>query len=103
MARAVILYSTILGLPESTKKGWDGYNELSDVLNYIGVMAKRNEIPYVYVIIPPSKKKPFVQYDLIGDEYYIPKNWRDVCMRTWKPDIIILYLQWTSIKPIAEN
>lgn len=77
MARAVMLYSTILGLPESTKKGWDGYNELSDVLNYIGVMAKRNEIPYVYVIIPPSKKKPFVQYDLIGDEYYVPKNWRD--------------------------
>lgn len=77
MARAIDLYSTILGLPESTKSEYNGYKELKDVLNYMGVMVKRNEVPYVYVIIPPAKKKPSVQYGFIGKEYYVPKNWRD--------------------------
>lgn len=78
MARSRTIYSTILGIPESIKPRYEGgYKDLKDVLNYIGVMAKRSEVPYIGVIISPSKRKPYVLYELIGDEYYVPKNWRD--------------------------
>lgn len=64
--------SRIYGIEGSTR--WDSYENLNEVLNIIGVMAKRDKIPYARVIIPPSKAKTYYYEDM---EYMIPNNWRD--------------------------
>ena len=77
MAQERPYYSIILGLPDSCRRESEGYKDLKDVLNYMGVMAKRSKVPNFHIIISPTKEKPFVQYNFIGSEYYVPKNWRD--------------------------
>ena len=64
--------SRIYGIEGSTR--WDPYKDLNEVLNIIGIMAKRDKIPYARVIIPPSKVKTYYYEDM---EYYAPNYWRD--------------------------
>ncbi len=73
MARTIPALSGIYGILGSWRDH-KPYNDLNEVLNKIGVMAKRYEIPYARVIIAPTKLKQYYWEDI---EYYIPKNWRD--------------------------
>lgn len=74
MARTVPRISLIYGI-DGSWRDCQPYNDLSEVLNKIGVMAKRTKVPYAQVIIPPSKIK---EYSYIGiNEYRVPSNWRD--------------------------
>ena len=73
MARDASGPSMIYGISESWR--FKPYNDLNEVLKTIGVMAKRTEVPYAQVIIPPSKIKG---YSYLGiNEYRVPSNWRD--------------------------
>ena len=73
MARSVMRNSGIYGIEGSWRDN-KPYTDLAEVLNSIGVMSKRTEIPYAQVIIPPSRIK---QYNYRVMEYYVPKDWRD--------------------------
>ena len=75
MARSESKPSLIYGIQDSCRY-FTPYHDLKDVLNTIGVMAKRSEIPYARVIIPPSKKKIYCFRHFNGCTYVVPKNWR---------------------------
>lgn len=74
MARNYKKYNSILGIYDTDRT--EPYNDIKEVLNKIGVMARRDKIPYASTIIPPSRPKPPANY-FIGDKYYVPKDWRD--------------------------
>lgn len=74
MARSAKSGSIICGIPNSMR--WHSYHDLNEVLNIIGVMAKRSEIPFARITHLPKKKK----YDygaLSGLAYVVPKDWRN--------------------------
>ena len=64
----------IYGIPFSYK--WGPYHDLNEVLNKIGVMAKRTEIPFARITHLPRKKKYYYS-NLSNYAYVVPKNWRD--------------------------
>ena len=66
------LDSVIYGIDNSRRD--QRYDNLNEVLNKIGVMAKRNEIPFASPIIPPSRVKRYIYSSIT---YYVPQNWRD--------------------------
>lgn len=68
------IYSSIYGIEGSTR--WGPYKDLNEVLNKIGVMAKRSEVPFARMIHLPRKKR-YDYGDLSGLAYVVPKNWRD--------------------------
>lgn len=73
MARSArSIHSRIYGIPNSYRTY--PYKDLSEVLNKVGVMAKRNKIPYFIFSSPLAKRKDYI-YDSI--EYYVPVNWRE--------------------------
>ena len=64
----------IYGIPNSYR--WTPYHDLNEVLNTIGVMAKRSEIPSVRITHLPRKKQ--YSYGAIsGLAYIVPKDWRN--------------------------
>lgn len=64
--------SVIYGIDGSRR--YQRYEDLNEVLNMIGVMAKRKEVPYATPLIPPSRVKRYIYYNIT---YYVPKNWRE--------------------------
>lgn len=64
----------IFGIPNSHK--YRPYHDLNEVLNKIGVMAKRTEIPFARITHLPKKKQYYYE-QLCGSAYVVPKNWRD--------------------------
>ena len=66
--------SSIYGIPDSWRE--KPYNDLNEVLNKIGVMAKRFELPFAR-ITHLSRKKEYCYEHFSGYAYVVPKNWRD--------------------------
>ena len=88
MATVVPIYSYIYGFLGGTSR--NPY-KLNDVLNFIGVLSKRDNIPIAITpYASPLQTKPY-SYRGFGKEYYVPKNWRDclyVDLVTWHYYII---------------
>ena len=77
MARVFTIPSYVYGIRESDRDN-KPYKDLNEVLNTIGVMAKRSKIPYLRVIKDPSKCKIYYfEHFRDIDTYFVPKNWRD--------------------------
>lgn len=67
--------SEIRGIPDSWKQ-FAPYNDLNEVLNKIGVMAKRYTIPFARITHLPKKKKyNYRAFD--GFAYVVPEDWRN--------------------------
>lgn len=75
MARAPRRISRIYGI-DGTWRDHGPYNDLNEVLNIVGVMAKRSELPYAR-ITHLSKKKKYSYRELDGFAYFVPKDWRN--------------------------
>lgn len=63
--------SSIYGIPDSWRE--KPYNDLNEVLNKIGVMAKRFELPFAR-ITHLTRKKKYCYRDI---DYVVPQNWRN--------------------------
>jgi hypothetical protein len=64
----------IYGIPDSFSR--EPYHDLNEVLNKIGVMAKRTEIPFARITHLTRKKKyDYRRFD--GYAYVVPKDWRN--------------------------
>lgn len=67
--------------PRSTIIGYDGtgrekpYKDINEVLNFIGVMAKRDKVPLARM--PTRNPRAMYFYDKLGYTYYVPVNWRN--------------------------
>ena len=68
------IYSYVKGIYGSSRN-LKPYNDLKEVLNMLGVMAKRDKLPFGFL----SAGTPTMEYSYrgLGDKYYVPKNWRD--------------------------
>lgn len=67
--------SYIYGIPHS----WSDkpYHDLNEVLNKIGVMAKRTEIPFARIVHLPRKKRYWYGEIAWRGAYVVPKDWRN--------------------------
>lgn len=68
------MISRIYGIPNSDRNY--PYRDLNEVLNTIGVMAKRTEMPFAR-IAHPTKKKKYDYRSINGMAYVVPKDWRN--------------------------
>ena len=75
MAREPWRISRIYGI-DGTWRDHGPYNDLNEVLNIVGVMAKRSELPYAR-ITHLSKKKKYSYREFDGFAYFVPKDWRN--------------------------
>ena len=74
MAKSAPRISKICGIPNSYRD-WKPYHDLNEVLNKIGVMAKRSELPFANMAYP-TKKKIYDYRSIDGMAYIVPKDWR---------------------------
>ena len=79
MAREPRRISRIYGI-DGTWRDHGPYNDLNEVLNIVGVMAKRSELPYAR-ITHLSKKRNIVIGSLMGLHILFPKIGGIVFMR----------------------
>lgn len=68
-------YSYVYGIYNSSRN-LKPYNDLKEVLNMIGVMAKRDKLPFG-CLPSVNPKVRYSYYPFTVKEYYVPKNWRD--------------------------
>ena len=66
--------SYIHGFADSFRKD-NPYKNLNEVLNFIGVLEKQNNIPFCRA--PYIKPNKDYRHTFCGRKYYVPKNWRD--------------------------
>lgn len=66
--------SLIYGVPYSYSE--KPYHDLNEVLNKIGVMAKRSELPFARITHLPKKKR-YCYREMDGLAYFVPKDWRN--------------------------
>ena len=67
-------YYYILGFTDGRRKDIP-YKDLKEVLNFVGVLAKRDHVPLF--CMPYSASEKDYRHNYCAKKYYVPVNWRD--------------------------